>query len=89
MDFVQLKRKYAGRLCLMGNINLDSTLCLGTPDDVVEEVKVRLRTVGPGGGYCCGSSNSIPEYVPLENYRAMIGAIQEFGGYPISLIDDR
>lgn len=83
MDIVELKRKYAGRLCLMGNINLDSTLCLGTPDDVAEEVKLRLRTVAPGGGYCCGSSNSIPEYVPYENYIAMIETIQNFGQYPI------
>jgi uroporphyrinogen decarboxylase len=83
MDIVELKRKYAGRLCLMGNINLDSTLCLGTPADVEEEVKLRIRTVGPGGGYCCGSSNSIPEYVPYENYLAMIEAIQKYGKYPI------
>ena len=83
MDILKLKRKYGGRLCLMGNINLDSTLCLGTPDDVIEEVKLRLRTVGPGGGYCCGSSNSIPEYVPFDNYLAMIRTIQKHGKYPI------
>jgi len=83
MDIVELKRKYAGRLCLMGNINLDSTLCLGTPDDVVEEVKLRLRQLAPGGGYCCGSSNSIPEYVPFENYVAMIETIQKHGKYPL------
>jgi uroporphyrinogen decarboxylase len=83
MDIVEVKRKYAGRLCLMGNINLDSTLCLGTPDEVAEEVKLRLRTVGPGGGYCCGSSNSIPEYVPYENYVAMIETIQRHGRYPV------
>jgi uroporphyrinogen decarboxylase len=83
MDIVELKRKYGGRLCLMGNINLDSTLCLGTPDDVADEVKLRIRTVAPGGGYCCGSSNSIPEYVPFENYMAMIETIQKHGEYPI------
>jgi uroporphyrinogen decarboxylase len=83
MNILRLKREYGGRLCLMGNINLDSTLCLGTPDDVAAEVKLRLRTVAPGGGYCCGSSNSIPEYVPYENYVAMIHTIQHYGQYPI------
>jgi uroporphyrinogen decarboxylase len=87
MDIVELKRRYAGRLCLMGNINLDSTLCLGTPEEVREEVKLRIRTVAPGGGYCCGSSNSIPEYVPYENYVAMLDAIEEFGRYPIRIVD--
>jgi uroporphyrinogen decarboxylase len=85
MDIVALKQKYGGRLCLMGNINLDSTLTLGTPDEVVEEVKLRIRQVAPGGGYCCGSSNSIPEYVPFDNYIAMIDTIKRYGKYPIRL----
>lgn len=83
-DIVELKRKYQGRLCLCGNIDLDSTLTLGTPEEVRDEVKLRIGTVGPGGGYCCGSSNSVPEYVPYENYVAMIEAVKDFGTYPIS-----
>ena len=85
MDIAELKRKYGGRLCLCGNINLDSTLTLGTPADVDAEVKLRIRTIAPGGGYCCGSSNSIPEYVPYQNYLAMIEAIQKYGQYPIDV----
>ena len=85
MDIELLKQKYGGRLCLCGNINLDSTLTLGTPEEVDEEVKLRIRTIAPGGGYCCGSSNSIPEYVPYENYLAMIEAIGKYGQYPIGV----
>ena len=82
-DIDELKRKYGGRLCLCGNIDLDTTLTLGTPEEVEEEVKTRIRTVAPGGGYCCGSSNSVPEYVPFENYIAMIESVAKYGGYPI------
>jgi len=82
-DIVDLKRRVGGRLCLCGNINLDSTLTRGTPRDVNEEVKLRIRTVGPGGGYCCGSSNSVTEYVPFENLLAMLDAIKAYGRYPI------
>ncbi|HIQ20152.1 MAG TPA: hypothetical protein EYH34_02785 [Planctomycetes bacterium] len=85
MDIVQLKRRYGDRLCLMGNINLDRTLCLGTPEEVEEEVRLRIRTVAPGGRYCCGSSNSVPEYVPFENYMAMLRAIRRYGVYPIRI----
>jgi uroporphyrinogen decarboxylase len=84
MDIVELKRQYAGRLCLCGNINLDSTLTRGTPRDVAEEVRMRIRTLAPGGGYCCGSSNSVTEYVPFENYLAMLEATREYGKYPIA-----
>jgi len=83
MDIVELKRRYGGRLCLCGNIDLDSTLTRGTPAEVEAEVKTRIRTLGPGGGYCCGSSNSVTDYVPYENYLAMLEATRKYGEYPL------
>lgn len=83
MDIVELKKRVKGRLCLLGNIDLSYTLTRGTPQEVAEEVKLRLREVAPGGGYCLGSSNSVPEYVPLANYLAMRDTALKYGGYPI------
>ena len=57
----------------------------GTADEVEEEVRRRIRTIAPGGGYCCGASNSVPEYVPYDNYIAMIDAVKKYGKYPIRL----
>jgi len=85
MDIDRVKQKWGRKLCLMGNINLDSTLTLGTPQDVRAEVYERIRTIGPGGGFMVASSNSITDYVPLENMRALIEATFEFGRYPIDL----
>jgi len=85
MNINEVKEKYGKRLCLLGNINLDSTLTLVTPDDVREEVRIRIRDLAPGGGYCVASSNSITDYVPLENYRALLKAVKEYGRYPIRL----
>jgi len=85
MDIDAVKKKWGSRLCLIGNLNLDSTLTLGTPQDVRAEVYERIRTIGPGGGYMVASSNSITDYVPMENMRAMIDATFEFGKYPIEL----
>jgi methanogenic corrinoid protein MtbC1 len=85
MDIVEVKKKWGHRICLIGNINLDSTLTLGSPQDVRAEVYERIRTLAPGGGYMLASSNSIPDYVPLENMKAMLDATFEFGKYPIEL----
>jgi uroporphyrinogen decarboxylase len=85
MDIDEVKQKWGKKLCLIGNINLDSTLTLGTPQDVRAEVYERIRTIGPGGGYMVASSNSITDYVPLENMKALIDATFEFGRYPINL----
>ena len=85
MDIAEVKRRWGKKLCLIGNINLDSTLTLGTPEDVRAEVYERIRTIGPGGGYMVSSSNSVTDYVPLANMKAMIDATFEFGKYPIRL----
>ena len=85
MDIVEAKRRWGKKLCLIGNINLDSTLTLGTPEDVRAEVYERIRTIAPGGGYMVSSSNSITDYVPPENMKALLDATYEFGKYPIQL----
>jgi methanogenic corrinoid protein MtbC1 len=85
MDIVEVKKRWGKKLCLIGNINLDSTLTRGTPEDVRAEVYERIRTIGPGGGYMVASSNSITDYVPVKNMRALLDAAWEFGKYPIQL----
>ncbi|HNT35214.1 MAG TPA: uroporphyrinogen decarboxylase family protein, partial [bacterium] len=85
MDIVELKKKVAGRFCLIGNVELDAFLCRGTPETVEQEVKRLIREVAPGGGYCLGSSNTVPRFVKKENYRAMIEAGRKYGRYPINV----
>ena len=83
MDIVELKQKVGDKLCLIGNLDLGYTLTRGTPAEVENEVKERIRLVGPGGGYCVGSSNTVTYYVPLENYISMIETTRRFGKYPL------
>jgi len=85
MDITELRKKIGGRACLIGNIDLGYTLTRGSPREVEAEVKERIRTVGPGGGYCLGSSNSVTSYVPLENFNAMRQAAFKYGAYPLSI----
>ena len=84
MDISEVKSKVGDVLCLMGNIDLGYTLTRGTPEEVEFEVRQRITDIGPGGGYCLGSSNSVADYVPIENYRAMIEAASKYGRYPIT-----
>ncbi len=66
-------------------IHLDYTLALGSQEEMVKELKERLRTVASGGRYCLGSSSSIPDYVPSANFNAVREAVFEYGRYPVSL----
>ncbi len=84
-DINQVKASYGDRIALLGNIDLQYTLTKGTPQEVNEEVHTRIRDLAPGGGYCVSSGNSIPEYVPIDNYAAMLEASFKYGKYPIQL----
>ncbi|MCC7353117.1 MAG: nucleoside 2-deoxyribosyltransferase [Anaerolineae bacterium] len=81
MDIRQVKREYGQRVALIGNVDVD-LLSRGTPDAVAARTRELLREIAPGGGYLLGSSNSIPYYVPLANYRAMLDTLARFGEYP-------
>jgi 5-methyltetrahydrofolate--homocysteine methyltransferase len=81
VDYRQIKRGFGDRLCLSGNIDIEFPLAHGTPADVDADVKAHMEALKPGGGYVCGSSHSIVNYVPHENFLAMINAIHRYGQY--------
>jgi len=85
MDIYQAKKMIGDRICLVGNLDLSYMLTRGTPEEIREDVKKHIRELAHGGGYCLSSSNSITNYVPLENFLAMNRACLEFGKYPISI----
>lgn len=85
MDIRALKTQVKGRLGLIGNVDLSYTLTRGTQGEVEAEVRELIRDVAPGGGYALASANSIPEYVPWENFVAMHTAWLKYGRYPISV----
>jgi hypothetical protein len=81
MDIRAMKRDYGGRLCLLGNVDLN-ILGLGSPADVDREVHDLIRDVAPGGGYIVTSGNSLAGYLRPENVLALSAAVQRYGRYP-------
>jgi uroporphyrinogen decarboxylase len=77
MNIAEVKQRYGNQLCLIGNIDVD-LLSRGTIDEIRKNVIKNIDEVGKDGGYCVGSGNSIPEYVKLENYIAMIETVKEY-----------
>jgi len=65
------KRTYGQRLSLLGGIDMDF-LCRSDPDALRQRVRETLEVCQPGGGYCLGTGNSVANYVPVENYLAML-----------------
>jgi uroporphyrinogen decarboxylase len=80
-DIVAIKQKWGHRIAVAGNIDLKRTLCDGTPESVEAEVRAKAADLAPGGGWLIGSSNSIPSFCPVENYRALLAAGLKYGQY--------
>ena len=80
-DIVAVKRQWGDRIAVAGGIDLKSTLCNGRPEDVKAEVREMAAALAPGGGWLLGSSNSIPDFVPVENYGALLAAGLKYGRY--------
>jgi uroporphyrinogen decarboxylase len=72
MIIKEVKERYGDKLCLIGNVDVD-ILSRGNPEDIKKYVRKNIEEIGYNGGYCVGSGNSVPEYVDINNYRAMIG----------------
>ena len=69
--------RYNDRIGLLGEIDVD-ILCRKSPEEVFDLVVEKgLRFRNMARGYALGSGNSIPEYVPVEGYLAMLRAAQE------------
>ena len=69
--------RYNDRIGLLGGIDVD-VLCRTDPQEIFERVfELGTRYRGMAKGYALGSGNSIPDFVPLDGYLAMIRAAQE------------
>jgi uroporphyrinogen decarboxylase len=80
-DIVAVKKQWGQRIAVCGNIDLKATLVAGTPETVETEVRDKAAQLAPGGGWLIGSSNSIPDFVPIENYKALLAASLQYGQY--------
>ncbi len=64
--------RYGDRIGLLGGIDVD-LLCQSPPAEIAGRVfELGRRFRAAAHGYALGSGNSIPEYVPVEGYLAMI-----------------
>jgi len=78
MEPERLKRLYGKELVFWGGgVDTQRTLPYGTPAQVEEEVRERMRIFGDGGGFVFNAVHNIQANVPVENVEAMFRALKE------------
>lgn len=84
MDPATLKARYGDRLVFWGGgVDTQRTLPFGTPEEVRAQVRERIRTLGPGGGFVFNTIHNVQAGVPVENLIALYQAVRQYGRYPL------
>ena len=69
-----LKKTFGKDITFHGAVNTEATLPFGSPDDVYEETKYLMDTLGRDGGYVVCGSQHLQDDIPAENVIAMYRA---------------
>ena len=75
----EFQQRYGNRIAVLGGVDINR-LSAGTPEEVRAHTRHLIETCGARGRYAIGSGNSIPSYVPVETYLAMLDEAHEVNG---------
>ncbi|NPV06811.1 MAG: methyltransferase, partial [Anaerolineae bacterium] len=79
MDPGELKQCYGEEVVFWGGgVDTQRTLPFGTPEEVRREVRERMETFSPGGGFVFAAVHNIQAGVPVENLLALFDAVREW-----------
>jgi hypothetical protein len=84
MEPEELKKTFGGRLTFWGGgVETQGTLPLGTPDQVRQQVRERIRILGEGGGFVFNPVHNVQACTPVENLLALYETVRECRRYPV------
>jgi len=75
MPVQEFQSLYGRRIGILGGVDID-VLSRSSPEGVRAEVRRIIEDCHPRGRFAIGSGNSIPSYIPVGNYLAMIDEAQ-------------
>lgn len=75
MPVQEFQSVYGRRIGILGGVDID-VLSRSSPEGVRAEVRSIIDVCHPRGRFAIGSGNSIPSYIPVENFLAMIDEAQ-------------
>jgi uroporphyrinogen decarboxylase len=67
----EFQKLYGDRIGVLGGVDVH-ILAAGTVDDVRKRTRELIDICGAKGRFAVGAGNSVPSYIPLENYLAMV-----------------
>ncbi len=82
MDPFQLKKDFGKDITFWGGgIDTQKVLPFGTRQAIIDNVKMHIDALAPGGGFVFATIHNIQADVPPENIMTMWEALQKYGNY--------
>ena len=81
VELDKAKQQLAGKAFIKGNIDPVNTLLMGTPESIAEDVRWRIETGKPGGGYILSSACSVAPRTPPEHLEMLADLAETYGRY--------
>lgn len=88
MDPEILAEKYGDKLCFFGGMAVQSTLPMGTPEEIDREYEWLHHSIGKGGGWICAPTHHVQLDTPIKNFFHMLNTIG-VGTYDESVVEKR
>ena len=79
MDARRIRAAFGPRLALWGTVGRQTTFAFATPDEIRQEVRERVDTLGRAGLVLCPCYDIDEPDVPVENIEAFLDAVRRFG----------
>lgn len=79
VDHRAVKEAFGDRLAFWGGVSAQGAISFGTPQQVRDEVRRCIETLGKNGGYLIGPNHVVEPEVPWGNLLAFFEAVEEFG----------
>ena len=80
-DMEEVKREIGSQICIMGNLDTVNDLQPRSPEEVEQVVREIIEAAKPGGGYIFCTAEGVTDNTPIENVRAMMRAVKQYGKY--------
>jgi uroporphyrinogen decarboxylase len=80
MPVAEFQRRYGSRIGVLGGVDVH-LLASGSEDEVRRYTRKVIEDCMPAGGWALGSGNSLANYIPLQNFMAMLDEGWKCGVY--------
>jgi len=79
MDAIRIRQRFGPQLALWGTVGYQTTFSFATPDQIRQEVKHRVETLGRSGLILCPAYDIDEPDIPWENIAAFLEAAETYG----------